>query len=345
MDREDARRLSPAEQHERRRQVIRAYKRGVNKRQIAREIDLSYSATCKIIDRYERGGLAALAPQTRGRRVGEKRVLTTEQEQILRKLICDKRPEQLKMDFALWSRAAVMQLIERECGVTLPVRSVGKYLARWGFTPQKPVKRAYEQSPAAVQTWLDETYPAIAERAKAEAGEIHWGDETALVNTDVRGRSYAPKGKTPVAMAIGGTRQKLSMIASVTNQGKARWMIIDGAFNHEKLIEFFELLVKDAGRKVFLILDNLSVHHCKPVKAWLAAHTEQIEVFYLPSYSPELNPEDRLNADLKHVIARKVPIRTKTKLRAAAEDLMAVIVSEPLRVQAYFQDPLVKYAA
>jgi transposase len=345
MDKEDARRLSPAEQHERRRQVIRAYKRDVNKRQIARDVGLSYSATCKIIDRYEQGGIAALAPQTRGRRVGEKRVLTTEQEEAIRHLICDKRPEQLKMDFALWSRAAVMQLIEREYGVSLPVRSVGKYLTRWGFTPQKPIKRAYEQSPVAVNTWLEETYPMIAERAKTEGGEIHWGDETALVNTDVRGRSYAPKGKTPVTMAIGGTRQKLSMIASVTNQGKARWMIIDGAFNHEKLIEFFESLIKDAGRKVFLILDNLSVHHCKPVKAWLATHTDQIEVFYLPSYSPELNPEERLNADLKHVIGRKVPIRTKAKLRAAAEDHMAVIASEPLRIKAYFQDPYVKYAA
>ena len=327
MDIEDARRISPTEQHERRRQVIRAYQRKVNKRQIAREVGLSYSATCKVIDRFNAGGLAALVPRVRGRREG------------------DKRPEQLKMDFALWSRAAVMQLIERECGISLQVRSVGKYLARWGFTPQKPIKRAYEQSPQAVRTWLDEQYPILAARAKAECAEIHWGDETALVNTDVRGRSYAPKGKTPVAMAVGGTRQKLSMLASVPNQGKARWMIIDGAFNHEKLIEFFEALVADAGRKVFLILDNLGVHHCKPVKAWLAQHAEQMEVFYLPSYSPELNPEERLNADLKQVIRRKVPARTKAKLRAAAEDHMATIGSEPERVKAYFRDPYVRYAA
>ena len=196
-----------------------------------------------------------------------------------------------------------------------------------------------------MRTWLDETYPAIAERAKEEHAEIHWGDETALVNTDVRGRSYAPRGQTPVAMAVGGTRQKLSMIASVTNQGKARWMIIDGAFNHEKLIEFFKALVADTDHKVFLILDNLGVHHCKPVKAWLADHTEQIEVFYLPSYSPELNPEERLNADLKHVIGRKVPVRTKAKLWAAAEQHMTTIGNEPDRVKAYFRDPRVKYAA
>lgn len=88
-----------------------------------------------------------------------------------------------------------------------------------------------------MKAWLDDKYPAIAKRAKAENAEIHWGDETALVNIDVRGRSFAPKGQTPVVRVIGGTRQKLSMISTVTNQGKARWMIIDGAFNHEKLIE------------------------------------------------------------------------------------------------------------
>lgn len=225
------------------------------------------------------------------------------------------------------------------------MRTVGKYLARWGFTPQKPLKRAYEQRPEAVKAWLDEQYPAIEERAKAEGGEIHWGDETALVNTDVRGRSYAPAGQTPVAFTVGSNRQKLSMIATVTNRGKARWMIIDEAFNADKLIEFMQSLIKDAGRKVFLILDNLRVHHSKPVKAWLADHAEQIEVFYLPSYSPELNPEERLNADLKQAMGKRVPVRTKTKLREAANEHMTMLEKSPERVMSYFQDPRVKYAA
>lgn len=345
MEKDDARKLSPAEQHERRRQVVRAHKRVRTRSQIAEEVGLSYTAVSKIIACFELQGMAALAPRKRGRRSGEDRALTPEQEARIRHLICDARPEQLKMDFALWSRPAVMHLIERECGVTLHVRSVGKYLARWGFTPQKPIKRAYEQSPAAVQAWLDTSYPEIARRAKAEDAEIHWGDETALVNTDVRGRSFAPRGKTPVTLAVGGTRQKLSMIASVTNQGKARWMIVDGAFNHERLIEFFVSLIKENDKKIFLILDNLGVHHCKPVKAWLAEHKKEMEVFYLPSYSPELNPEERLNADLKHVIRAKVPVRTKTKLQAATEDHMTTIANQPERVKAYFQDPLVKYAA
>ena len=249
------------------------------------------------------------------------------------------------MDFFLWSRAAVGQLIEQEYGIKLHIRSVGKYLARWGFTPQKPIKRAYEQSPAAVQAWLEGEYPGIEQRAREEGAEIHWGDETALVNTDVRGRSFAPAGKTPVAMTVGGTREKLSMIATVTNQGKTRWMIIDDAFDAKKLIEFLAALIKEAGKKVFLILDNLRVHHSKIVKAWVAERKDQIELFYLPSYSPQLNPEERLNADLKQEMGKRVPVRTKAKLRDATSAHMLMLEQNPERVMSYFQDRRVQYAA
>lgn len=328
-----------------RKQVVRLHLKGLPVMQIVAMTGLSWPGVRAALNRYEVGGMAALKPAVRGKKPGTGRILTAEQEQAVRQIICDKRPEQLKMEFALWNRAAVMQLIEREYGIKLHVRSVGKYLARWGFTPQKPIKKAYEQRPEAVRKWLDEEYPAIAERAKAEGGEVHWGDETALVNTDVRGRSYAPAGQTPVAYTVGGTRQKLSMIATVTNQGKARWMIIDDAFNADRLIEFMAGLIKDAGRKVFLILDNLRVHHSKPVKAWVEQHKDQIEVFYLPSYSPELNPEERLNADLKQAIGTKVPVRTKAKLKTAASEHMAALEQSPERVMAFFRDPKVRYAA
>lgn len=348
MDKQDARKLEPAAQYELRKQVIRAWKRGRNRVQISEEIGMSYVAVCQIVKRYrlhESQGISALAPLRRGRREGEDRALSTEQETRIQRLICEKRPEQLKMVFALWNRAAVMQLVERECGIKLSVRGIGNYLKRWGFTPQKPIKKAYEQRPEAVKNWLDTAYPAIEQRAKAEGAEIHWGDETAVVNTDVRGRSYAPAGKTPVTFAVGGTRQKLSMIATVTNQGKTRWMIIDEAFNADRLIEFLAALSKDAGRKVFLILDNLRVHHSKLVKAWVAERQDQIELFYLPSYSPELNPEERLNAALKQALYTKVPVRTKAKLKAATTEHMQTLESSPERVKKYFQDARVKYAA
>jgi transposase len=238
MDKEDARTQSLERQHERRKQVIRLHRQGYGVMQIVELSGLSYPTVRSAIDRFEEGGLAALKPAPRGKQPGDGRELTPEQEKAIQRLICDKRPEQLKMTFALWSRSAVLLLIEQEYGITLSIRGVGNYLKRWGFTPQKPIKKAYEQRPEAVQQWLTEEYPAIEKRAKAEGGEIHWGDETALVNTDVRGRSYAPAGQTPVTYAVGGTRQKLSMIASVTNRGQTRWMIIDEAFNSDKLSKY-----------------------------------------------------------------------------------------------------------
>ena len=346
MEKEDARKQSREVLHERRKQVIRLHRKGVGVMQIVEQTGLSWSGVNAALRLFEQGGAAALKPHARGKKPGSGRSLTPEQERAIRMTIIDKRPEQIKMEFALWSRPAVRELIERDLGLKLSVRSVGDYLARWGFTPQKPIKKAYEQRPEAVQAWLEDEYPAIEARAKREGAEIHWGDETALVNTDVRGRSYAPAGQTPVTRAVGGTRQKLSMIATVTNQGKTRWMIIDEAFNDDKLIEFMQALIKDAqGKKIFLILDNLRVHHSKPVIEWAALHKEDIELFYLPSYSPELNPEERLNADLKLAIGSKVPVRTKAKLRAAATEHMTMLENTPERVKKYFGDKHVAYAA
>ena len=341
----DGRSLSREALHERHRQIVRAFKRGHNKAEISRGTGVSYATVCRTIRGFEQEGSKALVPARRGRRAGSGRLLTEVQETHVRRLICERRPEQMKMPFALWSRTAVLALIAAECEVTLSIRAVGDYLKRWGFTPQKPIKRAYEQSAPAVKAWLEETYPLIAERARREDAEIHWGDETGVVNTDVRGRGYAPKGQTPIAMAVGGTREKLSMISTVTNQGKTRWMIIEGAFNSDRLIEFFEALIKDAAKKVFLILDNLGVHHSKPVKAWLKEHVAQMEAFYLPSYSPELNPDERLNAGLKHALGTRVAMRTKAKLRSATEAHMSELEAKPERVRAYFGDPRVKYAA
>ena len=271
-----------------RKQAVRLHKSGMRVMQIVTATGLSWPSVRMALNLYEQGGMAALKPAVRGKKSGTGRSLSAEQEQALRRIICDKRPEQLKMDFALWSRPAVMQLIEREYGIKLHVRSVGKYLTRWGFTPQKPIKKAYEQRPEAVQAWLDEQYPEIEKRAKSEEAEIHWGDGTAVVNTDVRGRGYAPVGKTAVTFAVGGTRQKLSIVATVTNQGKRRCMIIDESFNSDKLIEFLQDLIQDAGKKVFLILDILRVHHSKPVKAWVDEHKDKSSCSICPATARSL---------------------------------------------------------
>ena len=338
-------RVSPEALYERRKLIVNLYRNGMKVMAITKVVGMSWNAVRKTIDLYEAEGMKALKPKKRGRPTGTARTLTPEQEKQVQRDIRDKRPEQMKMDFALWTREAVLVYIREHFGIKMPVRTVGEYLKRWGFTPQKPIKVAYEQKPEAVKKWLDEEYPAISARAKAEKAEIHWADETAVMNTDVRGRSYSPRGVTPTTCSVWGARQKFSMISSVNNQGKCYWMIINDVFNADRLIEFMESIVKDVPRKVFLVMDNLKVHHCKPVQKWLEEHKEKIEVFYLPSYSPELNPDERLNADLKHAITTSVPKRTRQGLMKKTQEHMAMVKSSPERVKTYFKDKHVAYAA
>jgi transposase len=297
-----------------------------------------------ICKRHAAWGAEALKDAPSGRRMGDRRLMSAEQEGAVRKLIADRTPDQLKLAYALWTRAAVAELIRDRYGIELPVRTMGLYLERWGFTPQKPMRKAYEQSPAAVKKWLDEEYPVIAACAKVEGAEIHWGDETGLRSDDVRGRSYAPQGQTPV-VRVNNKRHGLSVISSVTNKGQMRWKIFDGALNADILIDFLRRLVRDAGRKVYLILDNLRVHHSKPVKAWLAEHKHQIEVFYLPSYSPELNPDEMANADLKQAVTKLAPARTKLQLVKATAKHLRSVQRQPERIKRYFEHEPVRYAA
>jgi transposase len=336
--------LSREARHERRLQVVRLRQAGRTYDEIAEVVGLSRTGVFDICKRHEQGGTKALHDAIGGRKFGEDRLLDAAQEAQIQKLITDKTPDQLKMPWALWTRAAVAQLIEQRFGVRLQVRTMGKYLARWGFTPQKPMKKAYEQSPAAVKKWLDEDYPAIAARAKAQGAEIHWGDESGLRSDDVRGRGFAPKGQTPV-VRVNNKRHGLSIISTVTNKGQMRWRIFDGALNTDILIDFLRRLIKGQSKKLFLILDNLRVHHAKKVKAWLAEHVDAIEVFYLPSYSPELNPDEMANADIKQAVTKLAPARTKPQLVKAAARHLRSVQRQPERIRKYFKHDPVRYAA
>jgi transposase len=235
-------------------------------------------------------------------------------------------------------------LIARRCGVELAVRTVGKYLARWGFTAQKPIRRAYEQDPAAVRRWLRRDYPAIVARAKRARGAVFWGDETGLRSDDVRGRSYAPRGRTPL-VRVCHKRAGLSLISAVTNRGELRWMVVDGAVNAPTLIRFLQRLIREDRRKVFLILDRLRAHRARMTQDWLAEHRSEIEVHYLPPYSPELNPDEGVNADLKQAVPRKAPARSKQQLKRAAISHMRRLAKMPKRIRSIFQHQQFRYAA
>lgn len=340
----DSRKLSMEALNERHQQVVACLRKGMTQKATAELCGMAQGSVRKIKRQYEAGGLAAVKVKAPGRPKGKGRVLTKEEERDAQKVITDRTPDQLKLPYALWTRQAVRELVERRYGRKLAVRSVGNYLKRWGYTPQKPLRKAYEQRPEAVRKWLQEEFPAIKARAKAEGAEVQWGDETGLRSDDVRGRSYAPKGETP-AIRVNHRRHGCSVISTVTNRGGMRWMVFHGPLNAKVLIGFLRRLVRNAPRKIFLVLDNLKVHHSKPVKAWLKRHQQAIEFFFLPSYSPELNPVELANASLKHAVTTHAPARRKGEMEKVASSHLRTLQRNPEDVKAFFQKDSVKYAA
>jgi len=311
---------------------------------IAAQVGLTRTGVFDICKRFAERGAAGLKSGPRGPEPGTGRYLGARQEAEVRELICRHTPDEPDLPFALWSRAAVRELILRRTGVRLAVRTMGTYLARWGFTAQKPLRRAWERDPAAVRRWLRRDYPAIAARARAEEGVVFWGDETGLRSDDVRGRSYAPRGRTPT-VRICQKRAGLGLISAVTNKGELRWMVLDGAAKAPSLIRFLGRLVRDVGRKVFLILDRRPVHRARSVRAWLAERPAEIAVFYLPPCSPELHPDEGVNADLKQAVSRKAPARGKPQLRRAVIGHMRALSKSPHRVRSCFGHEAFRYAA
>lgn len=344
MEKIDARTLNQDAQYQIRRQVVKLRQRGMTYAEIAEIVGMVPTSACRVYKRYEREGMQAISKGQRGRKLGHKRNLDSEQEAEVQKTIQDKTPDQMKMPFALWTRQAVQELIKRQHGIKMPIRTVGEYLMRWGFTPQKPIRKAYEQRPEQVQRWLKKEYPIIAKRAKVEGAEISWCDETGMRNDETRAKGYAPKGKTPT-IRLNAKRTSMSMVSAITNQGKVRFMIYKEAMNADRMIQFMKRLIRDTGRKVFLIVDNLKTHHSKIVKAWLNEHTEQIEVFYLPSYSPELNPDEYLNCDIKCAVHSGLPARNDKDLKRKMLSHMRMLQRKPGRVKKYFEHPRIRYAA
>jgi transposase len=294
--------------------------------------------------KYQHGGEEALPGDRTGRPVGSGRLLNEKQEQALQQLIDTKSPKELGIPSALWTRAAVGELIQQQVGLRLPIRTVGEYLQRWGYTPQKPVRKAYQQDPRAVAEWLEKTYPEIEQRAAQEGGEIHWGDETGVRSTCQHGRGYARPQDTP-ELTVPGSRFSVNMISTITNQGKVRWMIYDGKMNAALFLVFLTRLITGATKKIFLIVDNLSVHEAQAVEAWLADKQDQIEVFYLPKYSPERNPDEYLNCDVKGNINTDGLPKNRTELKGKLRRFMQKLSKLPSRIISYFQHKYIEYAA
>jgi len=344
MEKFDLRSATEDEKQAIKKRAISMHKNGKKNIEIIECLGVNKNSITNWIKAYKKHGSQGLVSKTRGLKLGENRLLDCAQEKQVQKWIVDKMPDQMKLPFGLWTRKAVQELIRNQFGVKIAIRTVGDYLKRWGFTPQKPKKKAYEQNPKAVNKWIKEEYPAIELSAKKEDAEIHWGDETGVKNECQYGRSYAPKGKTPTRTSM-AKRLSLNMISSVTNQGKVRFMIYNGGMNAQMFIKFLRQLTKGAKKKIYLIVDNLRVHHSKLVKAWVEKHKDNLALFYLPSYSPEMNPDEYLNCDLKYGISEKPSPKTEKELKSNVSSHMKMLQNKPNRVQKYFKHPSINYAA
>ncbi len=316
-------------------------KRGTQK-QASVVFDITERAVNKIWASYKVGGKQSLRNKKRGVKQGKK--LKKDQAYAIRELIKEKMPDQLKLPFGLWTREAVQQLISRRYGVELSRWQVGRYLKDWGFTPQKPIKKAFEQKPAQVQQWLEEEYPTIKQRASKEKATIYFGDETGCRSNHQAGRSYAPKGKTPIIKAT-GKRFTVNMISAISNKGHLQFMLMEAGFNSEVFKTFLQQMIKYSKKKIFFITDNHPAHKTKKLNQWLDENKSKIEVFFIPPYSPELNPQEYVNQDLKTNIIGKKRAFNKEQLKNNIKDFMNKRKADKPQIKKYFNHKHARYAA
>jgi transposase len=345
MDTPDARHLTIETQEYLRQQAIRLRLQGKRIKDISEYLGVHRNTVSDWWWQYEHDGKAALHQQLRGRLEGDGRILSPMDEEDVRKAMEGHFPEEYEIDSALWTRRAVQSLIEQLCGIKLPIRTVGEYLKRWRYSPQKPAERAYEQDPEAVEEWLETTYPAIVERAQQENATIEWGDESGVSSNEYGGRGYAPIGETPEIRPSERKRERLNYIASVSNRGSVRFMLYTCKLTVEILLKFLERLIHQQTKKLFWITDCHPIHRNPRVKKWVERHAEQIEMFNLPAYSPQLNPAEYLNGDVKQGVHDKPPSRNFDQFKQRLMSQLRKLQKLPDRVKSYFQHPSIAYAA
>lgn len=310
MSKSDARFLTSEAQEALRFRVVAAVRGGMTQTKAAEVLGVSRASVNGWMGRA-RAGTKALATGARGRPKSPA-LSSRDSARVVRRIVgaC---PDRLRLPFALWTREAVVMLLERDFGLSVSVWTAGRYLRSWGMTPQEPVRRAYERDPVAVAAWLNDTYPAIARRARAEGAEIHWGDEMGLRADYQAGRSWGLRGDTPFVPGT-GQRFRCNMISTITNKGRLAFMLFIENFDTPVFVRFLRRLVRYVGRKTFLILDSHFVHKAGAARKRLERHRHEVEVFFLPTYAPDLNPDELLNQDVKaNALGRRRPAISKAR--------------------------------
>lgn len=340
----DARQLSDDALEVLRLRALRGVDLGFSEADMADVLGVSRDTVCRWWTAYTSGGVDALPHDRSGRPLGSGRFLSDEQGSRIQSLIDKNTPEQLGIHSALWTRRAVGELIQKEFSIHLAERTVGEYLRRWGYTPKRPQRHARKQDPDEVAQWLEETYPAIEKQAADEDAEIHWCDETGVAADHHPGTGYSPKGQ-PATMEVPGPHIRMNQISTITNEGSVRFMTYKGALNDALFVVFLGRLLRTTTKKILLITDHLKAHEDDRVSEWVEAHHDRIEIFYLPKYSPEMNPVEYLNNDMKKTVNAEGLPDNKDTLRSRMQRFMRKVYHLPEHIMSYFLAPSVQYAS
>lgn len=339
----DARHLTDEALEVLRLRALRGVELGFSEVDLAQLLGVRPETVSRWGNAYQAEGVEALPGGRTGRPLGSGRFLSDPQAERIKRLIDDHSPADLGVSHALWTRRAVGDLIFKEFGVEMAERTVGLYLRRWGYTSKKPARRSRKPNPEEVDRWLEETYPAIEARAAEEDAEIFWVDEVGVDADHHPGRGYAREGERAV-MDVPGSHIRVNQITAISNEGVVRFMTYKGSLDATVFLVFLAKLVEGATRKIFLIADQLQAHKTPEVLKWLATCQERIEVFYLPTYSPELNPVEYLNNDLKGAVSKSGLPDDRGTLLAQVQEFMEGLACIPRHVVSYFLHPNVQYA-
>lgn len=326
-----------------RRRAVAAVLRGEHPGDVAAAIGMTRGTVYSWVALHRAGGDAALLAKPVP---GRPRKLTAAQMRRVATLVAGTDPRQLHFDFALWTRDMVGALISREFGIELSASSVGRLLRRLGLSPQRPLWRAWQADPDAVQAWKDTEFPAIRARAKAEGATVYFGDEAGIRSDYHAGTTWAPVGQTPIVKAT-GARHSLNMISAVTAQGLLRYTTFTGSLTGPVFIEFCKRLLADTekatGRGVYLIVDGHPVHKAKKVKEWVASTEGRFHLVVLPAYSPQLNPDEWVWKNVKHDRVGRTSVKNREEFIALVRAALRRLQRRPPLIRAFFRDPDLAY--
>lgn len=338
--RRDGRTIDHQAMEEIRIRAVQQVQAGADPEVVIKALGFHRSCIYEWLAKYRSGGWHALKAR---KAPGRKPRLSARQIRWIYNALTQKDPRQFKFPFALWTRHIVRALITEKFAITLSLPSIGRLLAQLGLTCQRPLFRAYQQQPSLVENWLKKEFPKIRALAKKDGAEIYFGDEAGLRSDHHSGTTWAPKGQTPVVTST-GARFGLNMISAISPAGALRFMVLNGRVAAEQFCEFLGRLMHGARRPVFLIVDGHPMHRARKVQKRVDEFGGKLRLFFLPPYSPELNPDEYLWNDLKGAVGRTVS-HSPVELETHVTEYLRILQDTPEKIRSFFQATETSYAA